>query len=148
MITTISILVWSILIPVNKPCMTYVFNSGDVNKIFELVMVLFGFYVLFAIQNVFDATFYGLGKTHYMLFESIVTNSIYYGIAFILYATGVWEPTLIGIALLFGIGNAFDTVVSLGAYWFLLKKHHINILDVEEEKKDILEIDNNEYMAD
>ena len=48
--------------------MTYVFNYSDVNKIFELVMVLFGFYVLFAIQNVFDATFYGLGKTHYMLF--------------------------------------------------------------------------------
>jgi len=97
-------------------------------------MVLFRFYILFAIQNIFDVTFYGLGKTHYMLFESIVNNSIYYGIAFILYATGVWEPTLIGIALLFGIGNAFDTVVSLGEYWFLLKKHNINIFDVEEVK--------------
>lgn len=41
------------------------------------------------------------------------------------------EPTLIGIALLFGIGNAFDTVVSLGAYWFLLKKEHINILEID-----------------
>ena len=94
-------------------------------------MVLFGFFILYAIQNVFDATFYGLGKTHYMLFESIVTNSIYYGIAFILYLTGVWTPSLIGIALLFGIGNAFDTIVSLGAYWFLLRRNKINILDVE-----------------
>ena len=84
-----------------------------------------------ALQNVFDATFYGLGKTHYMLFESIVTNSIYYGIAFILYITGVWQPTLIGFALLFGIGNAFDTVVSLAAYIFLLKKNKISIWDVE-----------------
>ncbi len=134
MITTITILVWCICIPLYKPFMQHVLNFDDVNKLFELVMVLFGFYVLFAIQNVFDATFYGLGKTHYMLFESIVTNSIYYGIAFILYATGVWEPTLIGIALLFGIGNAFDTIVSLGAYWFLLKKHKINILDIEDEK--------------
>jgi hypothetical protein len=66
-----------------------------------------------------------------MLFESIVTNSIYYGIAFILYITWVWQPTLIGIALLFGIGNAFDTIVSLGAYWFLLRRNQINILDVE-----------------
>ena len=131
-ITTITIIVWCILIPAYKPFMQYVLNFGEVDKLFELVMVLFGFYVLYAIQNVFDATFYGLGKTHYMLFESRVTNSIYYGVSFILYVTGVWHPTLISIALLFGIGNAFDTIVSLGAYWFLLKKHKINILDVEE----------------
>ena len=130
-ITAITILAWCILIPAYKPFMQYVLNFSDVDKLFVLVMVLFGFYVLYAIQNVFDATFYGLGKTNYMLFESIVTNSIYYGIAFILYITGVWQPTLIGIALLFGIGNAFDTIVSLGAYWFLLRRNQINILDVE-----------------
>ena len=130
-ITAITIIAWCILIPAYKPFMQYVLNFSDVDKLFVLVMVLFGFYVLYAIQNVFDATFYGLGKTNYMLFESIVTNSIYYGIAFILYITGVWQPTLIGIALLFGIGNAFDTIVSLGAYWFLLRRNHINILDVE-----------------
>ena len=131
-ITGIAIAVWCIFIPLYKPFMQYVLNYSDVEKLFELVMVLFGFYVLYAIQNVFDAIFYGLGKTHYMLFESIVTNTIYYGIAFILYVTGVWEPTLIGIALLFGIGNAFDTIVSLGAYWFLLKKNKINILNIED----------------
>ncbi len=138
-ITMITILAWCVLIPAYKPFMEYVLNFGEVDKLFELVMVLFGFYVLYALQNVFDATFYGLGKTHYMLFESIVTNSIYYGIAFILYVTGVWQPTLIGIALLFGIGNAFDTIVSLGAYWFLLRRHHINILDVEVSRNDVQE---------
>jgi hypothetical protein len=111
--------------------MTHVLQFSDVDKLFELVLILLGFYVLFAFQNVFDATFYGLGKTNYMLFESVVTNSIYYGIAFILYITGVWTPTLIGIALLFGIGNAFDTVVSAGAYLFLLKKKKINLMQVE-----------------
>ena len=35
------------------------------------------------------------------------------------------------IALLFGIGNAFDSVVSLVAYAFLLKKEKINILKVK-----------------
>ena len=87
--------------------------------------------MLYAVQNVFDATFYGLGKTNYMLFESVVTNTIYYGGAFILYLCGVWIPSLIGIALLFGIGNAFDAIVSLVAYMFLLKKKRINILEVE-----------------
>ena len=130
-ITGITVIAWCMLIPAYKPFMQYVLNYGDVDKLLELVMVLFGFYVLYAIQNVCDNTFYGLGKTHYMLFESVVTNSIYYGIAFILYVTGVWQPTLIGIALLFGIGNAFDTLVSIGAYWFLLRKQQINILDVE-----------------
>lgn len=69
-----------------------------------------------------------------MLFESIVTNAIYYGGAFILYVTGVWVPTLTGIALLFGIGVAFDSIVSLGAYIYLLKKRKINILKVGEEE--------------
>ena len=59
-----------------------------------------------------------------MLFESVVTNTVYYGTAFVLYATGVWTPSLIDIALLFGIGNAFDSIVSFGAFVFLLKKEN------------------------
>lgn len=138
-ITAISVLVWCVFIPVYKPFMQYVLNFSDVDKLFELVMVLFAFYILYAIQNICDATFYGLGKTHYMLFESIVTNTLYYGTAFILWKCGVWTPSLIGIALLFGIGNAFDTVVSIGAYWFLLKRQGINILDVEVSSNGVQE---------
>ena len=32
--------------------------------------------MLYAFQNVFDSTFYGLGKANYMLFESVVTNNL------------------------------------------------------------------------
>ena len=131
-ITAIISALWFVSIPLWKPFMTHILCFTDVDKLFELVMVLVGFYVLYAIQNVFDSTFYGLGKTNYMLFESVVTNTIYYGIAFILYITGMWTPSLIGIALLFGIGNAFDSVVSLVAYAFLLKKEKINILNVDK----------------
>ena len=127
-ITGMICMIWFVSIPVWKSFMTRILGFGDVDKLFSLVMLLVGFYVLFAFQNVFDATFYGLGKTSYMLFESVVTNTIYYGIAFVLYMTGVWVPTLTGIALLFGIGNAFDSMVSLCAYGFLLKKQGINIL--------------------
>ena len=129
-ITAIISALWLISIPAWKPFMTHVLGFTDVDKLFDLVLLLVGFYVLYAFQNVFDSTFYGLGKTNYMLFESVVTNAIYYGIAFVLYATGVWVPTLTGIALLFGIGNAFDSVVSLGAYVFLLKRERINILNI------------------
>ena len=130
-ITAIISALWFASIPAWKPFMTHVLGFTDVDKLFELVLLLVGFYVLYAVQNVFDSIFYGLGKTHYMLFESVVTNSIYYGIAFVLYVTSIWTPTLTGIALLFGIGNAFDSVVSLAAYVFLLKKEKIKITDVE-----------------
>ena len=127
-ITTIVCALWFISIPLWKPFMVHILGFADVDKLFELVIVLLGFYVLFAFQNVFDATFYGMGKTNYMLFESVITNTIYYGIAFVLYIAGVWVPTLTGIALLFGIGNAFDSIVSLGAYVFLLRKHKLRIV--------------------
>ena len=130
-ITAFISVLWLITIPVWRPFMTYVLGFTDVDKLFDLVILLVGFYVLYAVQNVFDSTFYGLGKTNYMLFESVVTNTIYYGIAFVLYATNIWTPTLAGIALLFGIGNGFDSIVSLVAYIFLLKKEKINILSVE-----------------
>ena len=130
-ITAVICVLWCVTIPLWKPFMANVLNFSDVDKLFELVMVLLGFYMLYAFQNVFDSTFYGLGKTNYMLFESVVTNIIYYGGAFILYLCGVWQPTLIGIALLFGIGNAFDSIVSFVAYVFLLKKKKINILQVD-----------------
>jgi hypothetical protein len=129
-LTAIISVLWFISVPLWKPFMANVLQFNDVNKLFELVLVLVGFYVLYAFQNVFDSVFYGLGKTNYMLFESVVTNTVYYGVAFILYLTGVWTPSLIGIALLFGIGNAFDSIVSLGAFAYLLKKEKINILKI------------------
>ena len=130
-ITVIISALWFVSIPLWKPFMTCVLGFADVNKLFELVLLLVGFYVLYAVQNVFDSTFYGLGKTNYMLFESVVTNTVYYGVAFVLYAKGIWIPSLIGIALLFGVGNAFDSIVSFVAYRHMLKKQKINILNVE-----------------
>ena len=125
-ITAAICLFWFVTIPVWKPFMTNILLFDDVNKLFNLVIILIGFYVLYAFQNVFDSIFYGIGKTNYMLFESVVTNSLYYGTAFGLYITKVWIPTLSGIALLFGAGIAFDSIVSFGAYIFLLKKKKIS----------------------
>ena len=122
-ITTVTCLLWIACIPLYKPFMQHVLGYADVDKLFMLVMVLLGFYVLYAYQNVFDATFYGRGKTGYILFESVVTNSVYYGLFFVLYLTGRWTPTLIGIALMFGGGNAFDSVVSYLAYRHFRKRY-------------------------
>ena len=132
LVVTIAIcLIWFMTIPAWKGFMTHVLQFEDVDKLYNLVMLLVGFYVLYAIQNVFDCEFYGLGKTNYLLFETLVTNIFYYGTTFLLYLNGFWTPTLMGIALLFGIGNAFDSIVSGGAFAFLLKKKKINILNIE-----------------
>ncbi len=120
-LTAIICVLWVVLIPLYKPFMLHVLGYSDVDKLFSLVMTLFAFYVLYAFQNVFDATFYGAGRTDYMLFESIVTNSIYYGAFFVAFITGAWIPTLTGIALMFGFGNAFDSVVSWIAYRHFIK---------------------------
>ena len=129
-ITIFISVLWFISIPLWKPFMTYVLGFDDIDKLFNLVLLLVGFYVLFSIQNIFDSTFYGLGKTKYMLFESVATNLVYYGTAYILYLTKFWTPSITSIALLFGIGNAFDSIVSFFAYKYLLKKENINIFKI------------------
>ncbi len=57
-----------------------------------------------------------------MLFESVVTNVVYYGAAFTLYITEIRTSTLTEIAFLFGIGNAPDTAASFGSGVYLMKK--------------------------
>ena len=122
-ITAVICVLWVVFIPAYKPFMKNILNFDEVDKLFNLVMILLGFYVIYAFQNVFDATFYGRGKIGYMLFESIVTNTVYYGLFYILYLAGKWIPTLTGIALMFGLGNAFDSIVSGVAYWHFRKRN-------------------------
>lgn len=38
----------------------------------------------------------------------------------------------LGIALMFGIGNLFDSIVSLIAYLYLIKKNNLNILKYDK----------------
>lgn len=121
-ITTIICLFWFILLPLYKPFMYYVLQFEEIDKLFNLVIILILFYVSYAYQNIFDSIFYGLGRTQYMLFESIVTNVVYYGICFVLYLNKIFIPSLVGIALMFGIGILFDAIVSLLSFIYLKKK--------------------------
>lgn len=121
-ITGCIIFLWMILIPSYRPFITAITINKDVDKVVNIVMILLGFYVCYAIQNVFDMTFYATGKIQYMLAETVITNVIYYAIFFILFKTNVWIPSLIGIALMFGGGCAFDALISFIAYIILIKK--------------------------
>lgn len=113
---------WFITIPFWKGFMLHILNFKEVDKLFDLALLLSGFYIFFALQNVVDSIFYGIGKIQYILWQSLIVNIIYYGIAFILYLKGYFTPSLKGIALLFGYGLIFDFIVSFISYYILRKK--------------------------
>ena len=85
--------------------------------------ILFVPYVLFSFNTVTDSVFYGLGKTHYMAWQSFLTNGTVYLIAFLLYAGGVWQPTFEGVMTLFALGILVDSFLTM---LFLVKVLYVD----------------------
>lgn len=124
-ITSIIVVAWFISIPLWEPFMQNVLQISNYKDVYNIVLISVGFYVLFAYNNVIDSIFYGLGKTNYMLFQSLVINIVFYGTAFILFQVGVFEPSLVLIALMFAIGTALDSLLTILMYIWMLKKKNI-----------------------
>ncbi|QHG89470.1 MATE family Na+-driven efflux transporter [Malacoplasma iowae] len=119
---------WLISIPSWKPFIKYVLNAKDYNSIYNIVLIQTGFYITFLFNNcIFDSTFYGYGKTSYMLIQSICINIIYYGIVFTLFLLKLFVPNLLNIVLMFGIGMVLDFIPSLFLFIWLIKKEKIKI---------------------
>lgn len=127
-LVTIFALAWLASIPLWKPFLKYVMNAAEYETVYKIVLIETGFYMTFLFNScIFDSTFYGLGKTNYMLIQSICIDGFYYGVMFILYLCGVFVPTLLGICLMFGIGMALDFIPTMVLYIRLLKKENIKI---------------------
>jgi Na+-driven multidrug efflux pump len=126
-ITAIIVALWFISLPLWKPFMRDVMQLSNYQDVFFIAIISVGFYVLFAFNNVIDSIFYGIGKTKYMLFQSVVINTVFYGGAFLLYATGVYQPTLVKIALMFAAGTALDSLLTYGMFVWMLRKRHIRL---------------------
>ncbi len=90
---------------------------SDYMAVYHLVLISIGFYIVFAFNNVVDSIFYGRGRTDLMLYQSLLVNGLFYGGAFILYQLGVYQPTLICIAVLFGLGMTFDSLITFFMYY-------------------------------
>lgn len=127
-ITTVIVLLWFITLPLWKPFLRDVLLLGNYQSVYHIVIISLGFYILFAYNNVIDSIFYGIGKTQYMLFQSVTINSLFYGTLFILYVTGVYRPTLNLIALMFAAGIALDSLLTYGIFVWMLRKRHMKIL--------------------
>ncbi len=127
MLTTLICLLWIITIPLWKPFLLYVMNISNYNQVFYIAIISLSFYILFAYNNVIDSIFYGIGKTNYMLFQSIVINSLFYGILFVLYKLGIYIPSLNKIALMFAIGIGADSILTMFIFKWMLKKQNIKL---------------------
>lgn len=127
-VTTIIVILWLITIPFWESFIKYVMNIDNAQGIFRIALISLAFYITFAYNNVIDSIFYGIGKTNYMLFQSILINSIFYGTLFILYINGVYKPTLELIALMFAGGIAFDSLLTYGMFYWMLKKRSIKLI--------------------
>ena len=90
--------------------------------------ILFVPYVLFAFNTVIDSVFYGLGKTQYMAYQSVLTNGTVYLVAFLLYITGTWHPTFESVMGLFALGILVDSFLTM---FFLLKALYVDPVTVE-----------------
>lgn len=128
-ITAVIVAIWAVTLPLWQPFMQHVLQISNYEDVFFITLISVGFYVLFAVNNVIDSVFYGLGKTNLMLFQSLVINTVFYGTAFILYQTGVFTPNLTLIALMFATGTALDSILTMGIYKWLLNKEGITILE-------------------
>ena len=124
-ITTAIMILWLVTIPLWPIFLEKVMNITKYSKVFNLIVFQLVFYIIFAYNNIMDSTFYGVGKTSYMLYQSLIVNIIFYGGAFILYKTGVFVPTLNGIALMFGLGMVFDFIPTTWLYIKLLRDRKI-----------------------
>jgi Na+-driven multidrug efflux pump len=128
LLSTIIIGVWFLTLPGWRWFLESVMNVGEVDAILGIVLLQLFFYITFAYNNVIDSIFYGLGRTDYMLYQSLLVNLIYYGGAFVLYLLGVFQPTLNAIALMFGIGLLMDAIPTVWFFIHLLKKRKIKLL--------------------
>lgn len=114
--------VWLLSIPLWFPFFEHVFNVPHPDEIQYLVLILVPFYILFMINTLMDGVLYGKGKTGYLALQSFITNVSVYGIAYLLFLQGIFTPSLTGIALLFGIGIAVDTIVTYAVYIHYLRR--------------------------
>ena len=128
MLTTVFVVLWLITIPLWSSFISNVMGISDYQPIYQLSLLMVGFYIVFAFNNVIDSYFYGIGRTDLMLYQSLIVNIIFYGAAFYAYQIGWFIPDLESIAIMFGLGMTFDAFITFVLYGYIrIKERNIQI---------------------
>ena len=112
-ITIFALIVWFSLIPTYNWFFETVEGLDNPARIFEIVVKNLGFYVAYALSQIPDAIFVGMGKTKYNAINSLICNIGYYGLWFIFYQTKAVTMSMDMIIIMFGVGNIVHWAVSL-----------------------------------
>ncbi|MGL5720866.1 MAG: MATE family Na+-driven efflux transporter [Brevinema sp.] len=117
--TTCIVVLWLLCIPLYQWFLQTVLNLKEIKEGLTLTFILLPFYMVFAYGNIWTSYFYGLGKTQYLLWNTLLTNIIYYGSLYLLYLTGYFVPTLISVALMFGGGFVVSSIINMILFYRL-----------------------------
>jgi Na+-driven multidrug efflux pump len=111
-----------VTIPFWKPFLHYIMNVSNYETVYYIAILQTAFYITFIFNNTIDSVFYGVGRTDYMLWQSLIVNIVLNGGTFVLYLYGIFVPTLFSITILFGIGLFFDFIPTMALYIRMLHK--------------------------
>ncbi len=126
MLLTVGVVgIWFLTMPLWKLFILKMMNVSEYEIVYKVIIVSLGFYVIFALNNVIDSIFYGLGRTDLMLYQSLIVNTIFYGTMFILFKAHIFVPSLYNLAIMFGLGIAVDSFITFLMYYYLYKKDRL-----------------------
>ena len=113
LIVFFSLILWIVLLPTYQWFFKTIEGIDNYSRIFEIVIKNLGFYVFFALSQIPDSIFVGMGKTKYNAINSLICNIAYYGIWFILYQTKAVTMNMDMIIVMFGVGNIVHWLISI-----------------------------------
>lgn len=103
---------WALSITFWMPFFKVVEHLENYRRIFEICLMMIPFFIPYALQQVPDNIFIGLGKTKYNFINTALVNFIYYGVWFALYKTKDINFDMNMIILMFGFGMVVSCAIS------------------------------------
>ena len=137
MIITGIIILWLITIPLWIPFFKGIERLENYQRIFEIVLLVFPFFIPYAFQQIPDNIFVGLGKTKYNFINTVIVNFVYYGIWYILYKTNSITFSMTTIILMFGFGMVVSYAISLLLEKVFLRREIDKVSEVVAEDENI-----------
>lgn len=90
--------------------------GANTNRVLSILYKLVPFYAAYAISAVFQGVLTSVGRTDYLLLESAIVNTVYYGAVYGLFLAGVFEASMDFVILMFGFGMVVCMFLDIAFY--------------------------------